>query len=167
MHDPDIEMVVAKAGDMDDERDPWEEPQPRVRVISPEDGQEGSQELQNLPGPTNLSREQVRACKQVEERQVGVAAGVMGRFGKEQEWTQCFQEFPWMLSVPRHFFLISVIKKIIHLCPSAMKASSLRTGEKGILSSLYDARFNLLQVNALTADLPTGTLPKDTSYFRI
>ncbi|XP_055409739.1 zinc finger and SCAN domain-containing protein 5C-like isoform X1 [Bubalus kerabau] len=51
-------MVEAKAGDMDDERDPWEEPQTPVRVISPEDSQEGSQELQNLPGPTNLSREQ-------------------------------------------------------------------------------------------------------------
>ncbi|XP_055409733.1 zinc finger and SCAN domain-containing protein 5B-like isoform X1 [Bubalus kerabau] len=58
VHDPDIEMVEAKAGDMDDERDPWEEPQTPVRVISPEDGQEASQELQNLPGPTNLSREQ-------------------------------------------------------------------------------------------------------------
>ena len=57
--------------------------------------------------------------------------------------------------------------KIIHLCPSAMKASSLRSGKKGILSSLYDARFNLLQVNALTADLPKATLPKGMSYFRI
>ena len=41
------------------------------------------------------------------------------------------------------FFLASVTMKIIHLCPSAMKASSLRSGEKGIMSSSHDARFNL------------------------
>ena len=93
MHDPDIEMVEAKAGDMDNERDPCREPQPPMTVIPPEDGQEGSPELQNLPGATNLSRQQVRACKQVEESQVGVAAGAMGRFGKGQEWIHCFQEF--------------------------------------------------------------------------
>ena len=104
MHDPDIEMVETKAGDMDDERDPCGEPQPPVRVIPPEDGQEGSQGLQNLPGDMNLSREQVREWKQVEESHVGVAAGVMGRFVKRQEWTQCFQEFPWIHSVTRHFF---------------------------------------------------------------
>uniref|UniRef100_A0A8B9YAH8 C2H2-type domain-containing protein n=1 Tax=Bos mutus grunniens TaxID=30521 RepID=A0A8B9YAH8_BOSMU len=51
-------MVEAKAGDMDDERDPCREPQPPVTVIPPEDGQEGSPELQNLPGAMNLSREQ-------------------------------------------------------------------------------------------------------------
>ncbi|XP_055409702.1 zinc finger and SCAN domain-containing protein 5B-like isoform X2 [Bubalus kerabau] len=55
---PDIEMNEAKAGDMDDERDPCGEPEPPSRVIPPEDGQEGSQELQNLPGAMNLSREQ-------------------------------------------------------------------------------------------------------------
>ena len=104
MRDPNIEMVESKAGDMDDERDTCGEPQPPVRVIPPENGQEGSQELQNLPGATNLSGEQERTCKQVEESQVGVAAGVMGRFGKGQEWTHCFQEFPWIHSVPRHFF---------------------------------------------------------------
>ena len=97
MHDTDIEMVEAKAGDMDDERVPCEEPQLPSRVIPPEDGQDGSQELQNLPGATNLSREQVRSWKQIEESQVGVAAGVMGRFGKGQEWTHCFQEFPWCI----------------------------------------------------------------------
>ncbi|XP_010829627.1 PREDICTED: zinc finger and SCAN domain-containing protein 5B-like [Bison bison bison] len=58
VRDPDIEMVEAKAGDMDNERVPCEEPQLPSRVIPPEDGQEGSQELQNLPGATNLSREQ-------------------------------------------------------------------------------------------------------------
>ena len=65
MRDPDIEMVEAKAGDMDDGRDPCGEPQPPSRVIPPEDGQEGSQELQNLPRAMNLSREQVRveACR--------------------------------------------------------------------------------------------------------
>ena len=104
MHGPDIEMVEAKAGDMDNERDPCGEPQPPSRVIPPEDSQEGSQEVQNLPGAMNLSREQVRVCKQVEESQVGVAAGEMGRFGKGQKGTHCFQEFPWMHSVPRHFF---------------------------------------------------------------
>ena len=104
MRDPDIEMVEAKAGDMDNERDPCGEPPLPSRVIPPEDSQEGSQEVQNLPGAMNLSREQVRVCKQVEESQVGVAAGEMGRFGKGQEWTHCFQEFPWMHSVPRHFF---------------------------------------------------------------
>ena len=41
------------------------------------------------------------------------------------------------------FFLASVRMKIIHLCPSATKASRLRSGEKGILSSSHDARFNL------------------------
>lgn len=65
------------------------------------------------------------------------------------------------------FFLASVRMKIIHLCPSAMKASSLRSGEKGILSSSHDARFNLPQVNALTADLPAATFPKGMLYFRI
>ena len=104
MHDPDIEMTEAKAGDMDDERDPCGEPEPPSRVIPPEDGQEGSQELQNPPGAMNLSREQVRKWKQVEETQVGVAAGGMGRFDRGQEWTHCFQEFPWMHSVRRHFF---------------------------------------------------------------
>ena len=97
MRDPDIEMVEAKASDMDDERDLCRGPQPSSRVIPPEDGQEGSQELQNLPGAMNLSREQVRAWKQIEESEVGVAAGVMGRFGKGQEWTHCFQEFPWCI----------------------------------------------------------------------
>ena len=104
MRDPNIEMVEAKAGHMDDERHLCGGPQPSSRVIPPEDGQEGSPELQNLPGATNLSREQVRAWKQIEESEVGVAAGVMGRFGKGQEWIHCFQEFPWMHSVPRHFF---------------------------------------------------------------
>ena len=104
MRDHNIEMVEAKASDMDNERDPCGEPQPPSRVIPPEDSQEGSQEVQNLPGAMNLSREQVRVCKQVEESQVGVTAGEMGRFGKGQEWTHCFQEFPWMHSVPRHFF---------------------------------------------------------------
>ena len=104
MRDPNIEMVEAKAGHMDDERHLCGGPQPSSRVIPPEDGQEGSQELQNLPGATNLSREQVRSWKQIEESEVGVAAGVMGRFGKGQEWIHCFQEFPWMHSVPRHFF---------------------------------------------------------------
>ena len=104
MRDPNIEMVEAKAGHMDDERHLCGGPQPSSRVIPPEDGQEGSQELQNLPGAMNLSREQVRAWKQIEESEVGVAAGVMGRFGKGQEWIHCFQEFPWMHSVPRHFF---------------------------------------------------------------
>ena len=104
MRDPNIEMVEAKAGHMDDERHLCGGPQPSSRVIPPEDGQEGSQELQNLPGATNLSREQVRSWKQIEESEVGVAAGVMGRFGKGQEWTHCFQEFPWIHSVPRHFF---------------------------------------------------------------
>ena len=33
------------------------------------------------------------------------------------------------------FFLVTVRMKLIHLCPSAMKASILRSGEKGILSS--------------------------------
>ncbi|XP_055409756.1 zinc finger and SCAN domain-containing protein 5B-like [Bubalus kerabau] len=51
-------MTEAKAGDMDDERDPCAEPEPPSRVIPPEDGQEGSQELQNLPGAMNLSTEQ-------------------------------------------------------------------------------------------------------------
>uniref|UniRef100_A0A452ER28 C2H2-type domain-containing protein n=1 Tax=Capra hircus TaxID=9925 RepID=A0A452ER28_CAPHI len=37
--------------------DPCGEPQPPVKVIPPEDGQEGSQELQNLPGAADLSRE--------------------------------------------------------------------------------------------------------------
>ena len=82
MRDPDTEVVEAKAGDMDDERDPCGEPQPPVKVIPPEDGQEGSQELQNLPGAADLSREPAREWKRVEESQVGVAAGVMGRFGK-------------------------------------------------------------------------------------
>ena len=90
-------MVEAKACHTDDERDPCGEPQPPSRVIPPENGQEGSQELQNPPGATNLSGEQERACKQVEESQVGVAAGVMGRFGKGQEWIHCFQEFPWCI----------------------------------------------------------------------
>uniref|UniRef100_A0A4W2CMN6 Zinc finger and SCAN domain containing 5B n=1 Tax=Bos indicus x Bos taurus TaxID=30522 RepID=A0A4W2CMN6_BOBOX len=58
VRDPDIEMVEAKASDMDDERDLCRGPQPSSRVIPPEDGQEGSQELQNLPGAMNLSREQ-------------------------------------------------------------------------------------------------------------
>ncbi|MXQ97720.1 hypothetical protein E5288_WYG007405 [Bos mutus] len=58
VRDPDIEMVEAKAGHMDDERDLCGGPQPSSRVIPPEDGQEGSTELQNLPGATNLSREQ-------------------------------------------------------------------------------------------------------------
>ncbi|XP_045019314.1 zinc finger and SCAN domain-containing protein 5C-like isoform X2 [Bubalus bubalis] len=58
VRDPDIEMTEAKAGDMDNERDPCGEPEPPSRVIPPEDGQEGSQELQNLPGAMNLSREQ-------------------------------------------------------------------------------------------------------------
>ncbi|XP_061241847.1 zinc finger and SCAN domain-containing protein 5B-like [Bos javanicus] len=58
VHDPDIEMVEAKAGDMNNERVPCEEPQLPSRVIPPEDGQEGSPELQNLPGATNLSRVQ-------------------------------------------------------------------------------------------------------------
>ena len=85
MCDPNIEMVEAKACHMDDERDPCGEPQPPSRVIPTEDGEEGSQELQNLPGATDLSREQEREWKQVEESQVGVAAGAMGRFGKGQE----------------------------------------------------------------------------------
>uniref|UniRef100_A0A8C0AHM3 Zinc finger and SCAN domain-containing protein 5B-like n=1 Tax=Bos mutus grunniens TaxID=30521 RepID=A0A8C0AHM3_BOSMU len=58
VRDPDIEMVEAKAGHMDDERDLCGGPQPSSRVIPPEDGQEGSTELQNLPGATNLSRKQ-------------------------------------------------------------------------------------------------------------
>uniref|UniRef100_A0A4W2CJF8 Zinc finger and SCAN domain containing 5B n=1 Tax=Bos indicus x Bos taurus TaxID=30522 RepID=A0A4W2CJF8_BOBOX len=58
VRDPNIEMVEAKAGHMDDERHLCGGPQPSSRVIPPEDGQEGSQELQNLPGATNLSREQ-------------------------------------------------------------------------------------------------------------
>ncbi|KAJ1073483.1 hypothetical protein K5549_019723, partial [Capra hircus] len=57
VRDPDTEVAEAKAGDMDDERDPCGEPQPPVKVIPPEDGQEGSQELQNLPGAADLSRE--------------------------------------------------------------------------------------------------------------
>ena len=73
VRDPDIEMVEAKASDMDDERGPCGEPQPPTKVIPPEDGQEGIQELQNLEGATDLSREQVRAWKQVEGSQVGVA----------------------------------------------------------------------------------------------
>ena len=44
-----------------------------TKVIPPEDGQEGIQELQNLEGAMDLSREQVRAWKQVEGSQVGVA----------------------------------------------------------------------------------------------
>ncbi|XP_061241849.1 zinc finger and SCAN domain-containing protein 5B-like [Bos javanicus] len=64
VRDPNIEMVEAKAGDMDDERDTCGEPQPPVRVIPPENGQEGSQELQNPPGATNLSGEQERAALQ-------------------------------------------------------------------------------------------------------
>ncbi|XP_040107739.1 zinc finger and SCAN domain-containing protein 5B-like [Oryx dammah] len=60
VRNPDTDMAEAKAGDMDDERDPCGEPQPPVRVIPPEDGQEGSQELQSLPGATDLSREQAR-----------------------------------------------------------------------------------------------------------
>lgn len=74
MRNPDVEMVEVKAGYMDDQRDPCREPQPPVSVIPPEDGQEESQELQNLPGATSLSREQVSEWKQVEESQVGVAA---------------------------------------------------------------------------------------------
>ncbi|XP_045019312.1 zinc finger and SCAN domain-containing protein 5B-like [Bubalus bubalis] len=58
VRDPDIEMVEAKAGDMDNERDPCGEPPLPSRVIPPEDSQEGSQEVQNLPGAMNLSREQ-------------------------------------------------------------------------------------------------------------
>ena len=58
------------------------EPEPPSRVIPPEDGQEGSQELQNPPGAMNLSTEQVRKWKQVEETRVGVAAGGMGRFDR-------------------------------------------------------------------------------------
>ncbi|XP_055409715.1 zinc finger and SCAN domain-containing protein 5B-like isoform X3 [Bubalus kerabau] len=69
VRDHNIEMVEAKASDMDNERDPCGEPQPPSRVIPPEDSQEGSQEVQNLPGAMNLSREQVRVCKQVEESQ--------------------------------------------------------------------------------------------------
>ena len=38
VRDPDIEMTEAKAGDMDDERDPCGEPEPPSRVIPPEDG---------------------------------------------------------------------------------------------------------------------------------
>lgn len=74
MRNPDVEMVEVKAGYMDDQRDPCREPQPPSNVIPPEDGQEESQELQNLPGATSLSREQVSEWKQVEESQVGVAA---------------------------------------------------------------------------------------------
>lgn len=74
VRNPDVEMVEVKAGDMDDERDPCREPRPPASVIPPEDGQEESQELQNLPGATDLSREQVSEWKQVEESQVGVAA---------------------------------------------------------------------------------------------
>ncbi|XP_055409711.1 zinc finger and SCAN domain-containing protein 5B-like isoform X4 [Bubalus kerabau] len=58
VRDHNIEMVEAKASDMDNERDPCGEPQPPSRVIPPEDSQEGSQEVQNLPGAMNLSREQ-------------------------------------------------------------------------------------------------------------
>ncbi|XP_043290703.1 zinc finger and SCAN domain-containing protein 5B [Cervus canadensis] len=58
VRNPDVEMVEVKAGDMDDERDPCREPRPPASVIPPEDGQEESQELQNLPGATDLSREQ-------------------------------------------------------------------------------------------------------------
>ncbi|XP_060996377.1 zinc finger and SCAN domain-containing protein 5B-like [Dama dama] len=58
VRNPDVEMVEVKAGDMDDERDTCREPQPPASVIPPEDGQEESQELQNLPGATDLSREQ-------------------------------------------------------------------------------------------------------------
>uniref|UniRef100_A0A4W2D3G4 Zinc finger and SCAN domain containing 5B n=1 Tax=Bos indicus x Bos taurus TaxID=30522 RepID=A0A4W2D3G4_BOBOX len=83
VHDPDIEMVEAKAGDMDNERDPCREPQPPMTVIPPEDGQEGSPELQNLPGATNLSREQVRACKQVEE--TGELEGLTPRENLEKD----------------------------------------------------------------------------------
>ncbi|XP_005693050.2 PREDICTED: zinc finger and SCAN domain-containing protein 5B-like [Capra hircus] len=69
VRDPDTEVAEAKAGDMDDERDPCGEPQPPVKVIPPEDGQEGSQELQNLPGAADLSREPAREWKRVEESQ--------------------------------------------------------------------------------------------------
>uniref|UniRef100_A0A8C6CM70 Zinc finger and SCAN domain containing 5B n=1 Tax=Moschus moschiferus TaxID=68415 RepID=A0A8C6CM70_MOSMO len=79
VRDPDIEMVEAKAGDVDDERDPCGETQSPASVIPPEDGKEKSQELQNLPGAMGLSREQVSEWKQVEESQVGMAAGVIGR----------------------------------------------------------------------------------------
>ncbi|KAB0381772.1 hypothetical protein FD755_003689 [Muntiacus reevesi] len=58
VRNPDVEMVEVKAGDMDDQRDPCREPQAPASVIPPEDGQEESQELQNLPGATDLSREQ-------------------------------------------------------------------------------------------------------------
>ncbi|KAI4535020.1 hypothetical protein MG293_015880 [Ovis ammon polii] len=69
VRDPDTEVVEAKASDMDDDRDPCGEPQPLVRVIPPEDGLEGSQELQNLPGAADLSREPARQWKQGEESQ--------------------------------------------------------------------------------------------------
>ena len=36
--DPDIEMVEAKASDMDDQRGPCGEPQPPTKVIPPEHG---------------------------------------------------------------------------------------------------------------------------------
>ncbi|XP_043756330.1 zinc finger and SCAN domain-containing protein 5B-like [Cervus elaphus] len=58
VRNPDVEMVEVKAGDMDNERDPCREPRPPASVIPPEYGQEESQELQNLPGATDLSREQ-------------------------------------------------------------------------------------------------------------
>lgn len=82
VHDPNTEVVEAKASDMDDDRDPCGEPQPPVVYLQRMAWREAKSCRICQEPRTCLGSRRDSGSREKRKSQVGVAAGVMGRLGK-------------------------------------------------------------------------------------